>query len=264
MPTQLLTKVNNGLTVTYLIPKATRATETISPHFAGEFPRASTVSISTAFWPFPQALAKPSLPRSRLRTPRGFLLDKWSMSELSLEEQIVALNELPELTHGLTPPINVDEMNWHAFQERSGASDRQITYVKLQLQSLQPRSMRQLAYMVSELFMRPGFTGSTVVWALVGALLNMNGQNVRVSYMNYKRFREGNAKAKGRPKMLTEEQVGVVFAAIDESAGRKAEMSNLDIQSFIHDTWNIDVSRRFVQRLLAQKKAQAEGAADHL
>ena len=186
------------------------------------------------------------------------------MSELSLEEQITALNQLPELADGLMPPVTVDEMNWRAFQERSGASDRQVTYIRLQLQSLQPRSMRQLAYMVSELFMRPGFTGSTVVWALVGALLNMNGQNVRVSYMNYKRFRDGNAKAIGRPKRLTEEQVAVVFAAMDECARRQVEISNNDIIGFIRDTWNIDVSRRFVQRLLAQKKAQMEGGAERL
>ena len=184
-----------------------------------------------------------------------------SCSVPSLYEQITALNQLPELEKGLLGPIPVSEMNLDAFQERAGMSRRDASYFRQQLEGLHPKSMRQLVYMSYELLTRDDFLGSNVTWVLIGVLLNSAGDNMRVAYGNYKRFLTGDVKPKGRPKKLSEEQLTVLFNAIDENYRKKTPMTKHDIQLFIHEMWSTEVSKRFVKRLVLQRPELVQAKA---
>ena len=178
-----------------------------------------------------------------------------------LHEQIRTLNQLPELEEGLLEPISVPQMSWNAFATRAGVSTRDASYMRQQVGDLHPKSMRQLVYMLYQLFTRDDFLGSTVKWVWIALLLNSTGEKVRVAFQNYKRFLAGDVKPEGRPKTLSEEQLTILFNAIDEHYKQKRPMTSHDIQLFIYEMWNTTVSKRFVKRLVSERPELVQATA---
>lgn len=139
----------------------------------------------------------------------------------ALERKIEVMNELPELPRALLQPISVDEMNWLAFQEYTGCSQRTITYCKMHFRLMRPKSMRQLIYMIVQFFQKAEVCDLVHIWAKVGTLLAKTGPQVRVMYKNYVDCLGGNVKAKGRPRTLTEEQVQVLVQHVNMNFAEK-------------------------------------------
>ena len=172
----------------------------------------------------------------------------------ALERKIEAMNELPELPRALLQPISVDEMNWLAFREYTGCSQRTITYCKMHFRLMRPKSMRQLIYMIVQFFQKAEVCDFVHIWAQVGTLLAKTGPQVRVMYKNYVDCLGGNVKAKGRPRTLTEEQVQVLVQQVNMNFAEKHPMTKRDLMIFIYEQWHVEVSKRFVTRLVSERR----------
>ena len=172
----------------------------------------------------------------------------------ALERKIEAMNELPELPRALLQPISVDEMNWLAFREYTGCSQRTITYCKMHFRLMRPKSMRQLIYMIVQFFQKAEVCDLVHIWAKVGTLLAKTGPQVRVMYKNYVDCLGGNVKAKGRPRTLTEEQVQVLVQQVNMNFAEKHPMTKRDLMIFIYEQWHVEVSKRFVTRLVSERR----------
>ena len=176
----------------------------------------------------------------------------------ALERKIEAMNGLQELPSRLTPPISVDEMDWAAFQKATGCTQRIITYCKMHFRLMHAQSMRQHIYMIVEFFKKTEVCELAHIWAIVGGLLAKTGQQVRVMYMNYVDFLGGNVKAKGRPRALTEGQIQVIVQQVNMNFAQKHPMTKRDLMLFIYEQWHLEVSKRFVTRLVNENSEMTQ------
>ena len=138
----------------------------------------------------------------------------------ALERKIEAMNDLPEATSGLLPPISVETMDWGAFHANTGVSQRIITYCKMHFRMMRAKSMRHLVYMIAQFFQKAQVCDLDSVWAHIGKLLNKTGPLVRVMYENYAKWLGGGVKAHGRPRLLSEEQVQAIVQQVNLTSPR--------------------------------------------
>lgn len=164
------------------------------------------------------------------------------------------MNDLPEATSGLLPPISVESMDWGAFHANTGVSQRIITYCKMHFRMMRAKSMRHLVYMIAQFFQKAQVCDLDSVWAHIGKLLNKTGPLVRVMYENYAKWLGGGVKAHGRPRLLSEEQVQAIVQQVNLNFAQKHPMTKRDVMIFILEQWNLEVSKRFVSRLVEARE----------
>lgn len=175
--------------------------------------------------------------------------------------KIEAMNTLPEEATRLLPPISVEEMDWKGFQERTGVSQRVITYCKRHCHEMHPQSCRQLVYMLVEFFRKAHVCNVDHIWADVGKILLKTCQQTRVMYENYTKYLDGHCKPQGRPRILSENDVQVIIHEITEKFCQKQPMTKRDVMIFIYERWKVEVSKRFVVRLIDARREISQADA---
>lgn len=171
------------------------------------------------------------------------------MLPVSEDHSLVAeLNSMPEKPN-LTLPLGINDLDWDKYAHAAGLNNRQINYLRKQARELAPKSMRQAIFMHSELF-RKICPGKAVAWSALGCLFRKTQQETRSMYENYKLYKLGKRGEIGRPCLLGEEQIQHVYEEISKRFAVKRPMKRSEIQEFIMDSFQVEVSKKWVERLV--------------
>ena len=108
--------------------------------------------------------------------------------------------------------------------------------------------------MMMKLFGNSTLAGLSSIWVSVGILIGQTAEYVRAMCENYEKFTNGKAKDCGRPKKLGPDQEEMIIREIDEKYKAKTPMTKRDVMLFIHESWKLTVSKRFVTRLVDNRE----------
>ena len=168
-----------------------------------------------------------------------------------VEEHIAEMNAMEE-KDGLKQALDVNEMNWAIFQESVAAGRaRAISSVRRYCRLMKPKSLRQQAYMLKNVLSESGILARKCTWVTVGLLLFRSGDETRMLYKSYEDFASGErAATSGRPGSLNDMQIARLVEKVRQHVVEKTPMTKMDITLYISATWQIQVSKRWVSRLV--------------
>ena len=172
---------------------------------------------------------------------------------------VAELNSMPEKGN-LTRPLGINDLDWEAYGSAAGLSTRQINYLRKQARELAPRSMRQAIFMYNELI-RNVYPDETVKWSAISCLFRKTQQETRSMYENYQLYKSGQRGKIGRPCLLREEQIQQLYDEISKRFAVKRPMKRSEIQEFIMDSFQVEVSKKWVERLVATSENLIESQA---
>ena len=169
-----------------------------------------------------------------------------------MEDFIHQLNQESEADKGLLEPVPIENLDWMRFGLCSSLPARAVTHTRRLVAQLQPKSLRQQVYMICEIIAEDDFITLKARWAVVGVLFGTTGDCIRSMYRNYKQ--RADVARPGRPRLLNEEQIGLLIQQIGEKAREKKPMTRRDIIRYVYKTWGIEISKKSVNRLVKERQ----------
>ena len=170
----------------------------------------------------------------------------------TMDHFISQLNTESEAGLRLKEPVPVDSLDWQSFIRHSSVPQRDLVRTKRLLSQLRPKSLRQQVYMTCEVIAEDDWIKLKARWVMVGILFRSSGDQIRSMYRNY--ANRASACQPGRPKLLSEDCIGQLIQVIGEKARAKTPMTRRDVIRYVHDQWNIDISKRTVNRLIKERQ----------
>ena len=169
-----------------------------------------------------------------------------------IDALISKMNYLPEET-GLTRPCSMSEICWESFNDVvDDGTSRRVNALRRYCRLMQPKSLRQQVYMLSKVFKEVEFLNDIHIWVTIGILLGKSDDQTRLLCKSYKKFKSGERSGKcGRPPLLNDRQIEQVIERVRRGIQEKNPLTKTGLMIYINETWQIQVSKRWISRLVA-------------